>query len=350
MHGWRRHKQHCEAEHAGRCTGAAPTPALPVEMNLSSEEPRFFLPAEAETRMLEMRDGARIRTFFLTNSLAHANVLLLSGRGDFLEKWADIFDIFHRNGFSVASWDWRGQGGSSRMCETGAGYIDSFDSWLADTDLLASEAHARLGRKVPWFIVGHSMGGHLALRWLADPARHHLPVRADMRAGILTAPLFGIALPWALRLAAPHIARFHVEAGKGEHFAWGQRPYGEKIRRRSDMHLLTSSAERFLDEERWLARNPALATGGASWNWLAAYHQSQRALDSQPLESLGLPMLILLAKKERIVRNIDTMRVARRLPNLCIESFDGAHELMRESATIRQAVFDRIFAFLESHL
>lgn len=314
-----------------------------------SDPPRYHLPPESVIARQTMRDGAHIRTLFLSVQSAHANLLVLNGRADFLEKWSETYRYFHAAGFAVASWDWRGQGGSSRLGDTGAGHIDSFDRWLADMDELASTALTTLGDG-PWFILAHSMGAHLALRWLADPARRHHPLRQHLRAGILISPLCGLSLAWPLGRIAPLVARWQLARRRGGHFAWGQSPGNAMQKRALQRYILTSSQDDFLDEERWLAHDPTLATGGVSWNWLAAFYASRATLAGEALETVDVPLLILLASQERLVSNADTRRMAERLPDASVETFAGAHELLREAPAMRQPVLDRIDNFIRQHL
>lgn len=236
------------------------------------------------------------------------------------------------------------------MCETGVGHIDSFDHWLSDLDELALDALAARGDELPWFVLGHSMGGHLAMRWLADPLRREHRLRQRIRACVLTAPLFGISLPWPLSVAAPRIARYYAGRGRGEDFAWGQKPFGVKPRGRREQGRLTASLERFQDEELWIARNPALATGGVSWQWLTSCYQSMENIANMPLDQLDIPFLVLLAARERIVRNVATRKIMARVPDAKVHMMDGAHELMRESDRVRAQVFDRIFDFLNGQM
>jgi len=292
-----------------------------------------------------MADGASIRTLLLPHEAPVANLLLLTGRADFLEKWADAIDTLHEQGFAIATFDWRGQGGSTRLTESGAGHIDSFDTWLSDLDALSRWAWGSLhGRR--WIALGHSMGGHLLTRWIADPTRHHLPLRAVLRGAVLAAPFYGLGGPVAMKAAAMRIAPLQVARGKAADFAWGQKPYGARQQRPERQLLLTGSRAHFEDEGHWVKARPHLATGGVSWGWLKAFVESERALEALPLESLELPVMMLLASRERLVDNKAAMRIAARLPRCERHIVDGAaHELLREAEPARQQVLAKLRAF-----
>lgn len=314
------------------------------------DAPLFRLPDAAVLDWRTMPDGAGIRTMVLDHAPARANALVLNGRADFLEKWADAYGALQGLGLGIASWDWRGQGRSDRLVANGAGHIDRFDRWLEDMDLLAADTLARIPDR-PWVAIAHSMGGHLLLRWLADPARAGHPLRAQLRGAVLLAPFFGLGMAWPLRTAVLAAARRQVAAGRGAAFAPGQRPYGDRAQALARMRLLTASRDRFLDEGRWVAADPALACGGVSWGFLAAFDASERALEALPLDAMDLPLLVLLAGRERLVANPAARRIAARLPNARVELVaDGAHELLREADAPRRLALSRIAAFVDKVL
>lgn len=310
-----------------------------------SSEPRFHLPAAAVIGRETMADGASIRTLLLPHEAPIANLLLLTGRADFLEKWAEAICALHEQGFAIATFDWRGQGGSTRLTQSGAGHIDSFDTWLSDLDSLSRWAWGSLhGRR--WIALGHSMGGHLLTRWIADPARHALPLREALLGAVLAAPFYGLGGPVAMKAAAMRMAPLQVARGKAADFAWGQTPYGARQQRPERQFLLTGSRAHFEDEGRWVEARPDLATGGVSWGWIKAFVESERALETLPLEALELPVMMLLAAKERLVDNKVAMKVAARLPHCERHIVEGAaHELLREAEPARQQALAKIHAF-----
>jgi lysophospholipase len=308
-------------------------------------EPIFHLPDAAIIGREEMPDGASIRTLVLMHPKPVANLLLLTGRADFHEKWADAIQSLWQAGFSIASFDWRGQGGSTRLADNGAGHIDSFDTWLSDLDRLSDWALTALpGPR--WLALGHSMGGHLLTRWVGDPARFQLPFRKELDGVVLAAPFFGLGGPAAVKAAALTVAPFQVARGKAADFAWGQTPYGTIQRRPERQLLLTGSRAHFEDEGLWVEAHPELATGGVSWGWINAFAESRRKLEGLPLERLDLPVLMLLAAREKLVDNKAAIRVATRMANCRTHIvMAAAHELLREAEPQRQEALAKVRDF-----
>src|SRR6185312_11935737 len=75
------------------------------------------------------RDGVSIRyaTWDTTAERRLGTVCLFGGRGEFIEKYFETITDLRRRGFAVATMDWRGQGGSTRLLANPAkGHAESF--------------------------------------------------------------------------------------------------------------------------------------------------------------------------------------------------------------------------------
>lgn len=312
-------------------------------------KPQFHLPKAAIVGREVMADGATVRTLLYRHEKPIANLLLLTGRADFHEKWADAIHLLHNLGFAIATFDWRGQGGSDRLTTSGAGHIDSFETWLSDLSQLSDWACRALpGNR--WLALGHSMGGHLLTRWTADERSRPLELRRKLDGIILAAPFFGLGGPAAMKMAAMRLAPIQVARGLADQFAWGQTPYGKLHQRPERQLLLTASRAHFEDEGLWLGARPDLATGGVSWGWLQAFAASERLLEASPLEKFAYPVLMLLAGKEKLVDNKAALAIAARLPDVHVHAVEmAAHELLRESEPTRKLVLDMISSFAMEH-
>ena len=286
-------------------------------------------------------DGWALRRFALApaqDARPRGTLLFLGGRGDFIEKYLESYAHFRRAGWRVHGFDWRGQGESGRLSEHQAlGHADDFTPLVDDLAAIARELRAEA--KGPCVAIGHSMGGHLLLRYLARPA----PV---FDAAVLVAPMLGFA-----KAPPPGIARLVAAGactiGLAHKRAWseGERP-GDTRRQLS----LTTSRERYADEMWWRAANEALALGPPSWGWLRAALASNAALDRPgTLEQVRVPILLLAAANDRLVSGAAIARAAARLPDARLETFpEGAHELLREVDPIRDRALGLIDAFFDA--
>ena len=307
---------------------------------------RRALPAGSEIGSWTAADGWSHRTFEwprVPYGKERGAILFLGGRGDIFEKYLETFDHWHRAGWSVTSFDWRGQGGSGRLsADPGCGHAASFAPWI--DDLAAFVEQWRATNAGPHVMVGHSMGGHLTLRALSER-------RIAPDAVILSAPMLGLrSAPFGARFAAK-VAALMCRIGKPERLAWkaNERPGVPMKGRRA---LLTHHGERYEDELWWKAAKPEIAVGPPSWAWVAEAYRSTLALEERGcLESIQTPILILAAEQDRLVDHAAIVRSAARLPNVKLRSWgpESAHEILREADPVRDAALAEIDCFLDRH-
>lgn len=289
-----------------------------------------------ETLKLTAKDGVRLRAG-LWRGGDRGLVLLLNGRTEFLEKCAVPAAALVERGFSVASVDWRGQGLSDRLLDNPLkGHVEKFTDFHLDlTALVADPAVAGVGGKR--IVLAHSMGGAIGLGALARGV-----LAPD--AAILSAPMMGIALGAIGRLAASAILPVAKALGKLDRwppFA-PQKPY---VFGPSKKNVLTGDAAMFDWMAATLRAEPRLQLASPTLGWLnAAVAESGFLARQGPLDH---PALCLLGTKEAVV---DACAIRSGAPRLGAElvEFDGAqHEVLIETAELRDQVWNAIDAFLE---
>lgn len=270
---------------------------------------------------------------------ARATVLLLNGRGDFLEKyWETMHDLADR-GYRSISLDWRGQGASGRLGDTAQKcHADDFARLVADAAHLLDHHWAREGSAL--FLIGHSMGGNLAARLLMARGQR-------FRAAALLAPMFGIqAGPIPLALLR-RLVRLMVQRGRAMRYAFGQTPYGPAMRTPLRRDRLTHDRRRFDDEHWFMEQRPQLQLGGVTFGWLAAALQSiELVMAPGAPESIALPVLLMLPDQEQLVDPTAARAFAARLSRATLVDVPGArHELLRETDAIRAAALEQLDVF-----
>lgn len=268
---------------------------------------------------------------------ARGSLVFAGGRADFIEKYLEPLAHWHTRGWNVTSFDWRGQG-HSRGTIVGGNFRD-FDPLVRDGAELIE--HAIAGGPGPHVAIGHSMGGHLLLRILAER-------RPALAAAVLVAPMVAVnsaPLPSSLGRV---VARCFAAAGPGMR-VWGERgALAEKGRIRQAN--LTHCDERFADETWWKEREPGFHLGPPSWGWLNAAFRSTARHDETALKSVDIPVLLLGTDRDRLVDPRAIRRAAALLPKAELLMFkDAAHELLRETDDVRLEALGRIDAFLDAH-
>ena len=268
---------------------------------------------------------------------ARGSLVFAGGRADFIEKYLEPLGHWHTRGWNVTSFDWRGQG-QSRGTIAG-GNLTDFEPLVRDgAELIEDVIAAEPG---PHVAIGHSMGGHLLLRILAER-------RPALTAAVLVAPMLAVnsaPLPPALgRLAARCMGALSPDMP-----VWGERgalAQNGRVRQAN----LTHCDERFADEAWWKDREPDFHLGPPSWGWLQAAFRSTSSHDEAALRRVQVPVLLLGAERDRLVDPRAIRRAARLLPKAELQMFDrSAHEILRETDEVRLEALARIDSFLDEH-
>ncbi|MSP50740.1 MAG: alpha/beta hydrolase [Alphaproteobacteria bacterium] len=290
-------------------------------------------------RWFEAEDGARLRTAsFPATGAGDGRLLFFPGFSEFIEKHLETIGDFQKRGFAVWTLDWRGQGLSERsLANRDKGHIGDFDRFLADLDLLLADVvpHG------PLTLVGHSMGGHLALRLAHDrPAR--------IARAVLIAPMIDLVLPWGTHGLAQLAAIGLSWAGFEDHYAPGAQDYGP-WRETFEGNVLTSDRRRFLETAQQVRANPALGIGGPTVGWTNAAFRSIGEIRSPGyVEGVFAPTLIVAAGLDALVDTGAARALVRRLPRgrfVVIE--EALHEILQERDDLRDRFWRTFDAFVD---
>jgi len=244
----------------------------------------------------------------------------------------------------VTSFDWRGQGGSGRLGgDPHIGHVDDFAPWIIDLAAFYSDwARSEEG---PHIVMGHSMGGHLVLRALAEK-------QIAPSAVVLSAPMLGFdtgPLPFGV---ATRVAKTMARLTANHRPAWksNERPAPPSTSRQA---FLTNDNDRYADEIWWKTENPELDLGPPSWRWLAAAYASIETLRKRgAVEHIQTPILIVATEGDKLVSPSAIREFASRLPSaeLVMLGKDVAHEVLRERDAPRRHLMNAITAFMTERL
>lgn len=258
---------------------------------------------------------------------ARGSLIFANGRGDFVEKYLEALGHWHARGWNVVSFDWRGQGDSRG--DVVGGNVPSLDPLVEDLSAIVDLWRAVMPG--PHVLIGHSMGGHLTLRLLAER-------QPDVDAAVLSAPMLGINTAPLPGWLGPPVARIGS-------FLLRHVPTAPRIGRQA---FLTSSVERFEDEAWWTEREPAYRLGPPSWGWVDAAYRSMARLTEARLEAVKTPVLLIGTDADRLVSAAAIRRTAAKLPHAELHMFGtAAHEILRESDPVRLETYRRIDDFLD---
>ncbi|MDP3676079.1 MAG: alpha/beta hydrolase [Novosphingobium sp.] len=313
---------------------------------------RRAIPAAVRESIWTAPDGYPIRRVDWPSPAtdSRGSLLFLPGRGDFIEKYLETLGHWSAKGWAVTAFDWRGQGGSGRLGgDAATGHVEDFALWVADLATFwrqwcaeGARAEGTGGRAGPLVIAAHSMGGHLALRAVAE-------ARIDPAALVLSAPMLGLIgrLP---NLAMHQVARAMAAIGDPRRAAWKWRDTPGQPVLAWRGKLLTHDADRYADEIWWREQRPDLVMGPGSWRWVERAYASMRGLEKPGvLERIDIPVFLVASTADRLVSFAAIERAARRMRRAELVRFgpESAHEILREADPVRDKALRRIDDFLD---
>ena len=285
------------------------------------------------------RDGVILRAMKAVQPRSKGTVVVLGGRGDFIERYFETARDLMVRGYSVAMLDVRGQGGSQRLLGNPMRcYIRTFADF--DEDLRAFMTQIVLPDcPPPYFVLAHSTGGNILL--------HSLRTRAWFSKAVVVSPLIGIVYgSWPLPFVRP-LVFLATNLGLGWMFLPGQqrKPLGRKD---FSQNLLTSDQQRWNRDSGVLEAAPQLGLGGPTFSWLKAAMKSTAALKALgPKDNLCCPVLIVAAGLDRVVDNEAIRRFAKTVSGVSLVFVkESQHEILSEADAIRAQFFAAFDAFV----
>jgi alpha-beta hydrolase superfamily lysophospholipase len=130
---------------------------------------RFQEPAGFTWGEFENASGARIRYGSLQpQGEPKGTIVLATGFQEMTEMYFETMRDLTARGFAVWTMDWHGQGGSERFIKSNPQKMhnNGYDEHIATLDQFAKEIVKK--SKGPLILMGHSMGGHISLRYLKE--------------------------------------------------------------------------------------------------------------------------------------------------------------------------------------
>lgn len=294
---------------------------------------------------LSLNNGKRLRyAIFDPSVAAHDTILITPGRREFIEKkYAESGPELLARGFRLIFVEWQGQGFSSRHFEGELRQRDHAVDFSGHIDDLNYFYDSIVGPNLigKLIVTGHSMGGHLLLRWLTE--RHNLVAAG----AILTAPMLALAGP--LAHASTNILSWSAsKLGYGEDYAPMQHDYNDEDRAFAD-NPLTHDPDRFTIIEKYFTAYPDLAVGGVTWDWMQAAVKSMYAAQRRfRLEHLNLPILAIVGNEDRVTPPDEIIRYLKMIPHAETILIPGArHDVMNEIMPCRDEAWRQIDGFLK---
>ena len=267
-------------------------------------------------------------------------VCLMQGRGETIEKYFETIGELRSRGFAVATFDWRGQGGSERRLRNRMkGHVDSFEEY--ERDLETFMQHVALPDcPGPHFALAHSTGALVCLRATREG-------RVRFSRLVLVSPLIGLGQTRPSQANVRRISAFMTAVGLGELTI----PGGEA--RSIDQipfegNVLTGDPARYQRTVDLFTRLPQVAVGAPTFGWLyAACRAMSEATEPDFGPSVRVPALVVSGALDRLVSftAAEAMAAALRAGGQVV--IPGArHEILMERDPIRAQFWAAFDAFV----
>jgi len=275
------------------------------------------------TEAIHTADGLTLHTRVWDVDAPRGQVLLVHGLGEHAGRYDELALALRSHGWRVAAYDQRGHGQSAGA----RGLIPADDSLLADLGRMLSVVRA--AGSGPLVLLGHSMGGAVAARYVAEglmptPAPWWQPVEAL----VLSSPALDIGASALQRLLLAVVPRLlpSLAVGNGLDAAWISR----------DPAVVAAYLADPLVHDRISGRlGRFLAQAGPAVQALASRWQT--------------PTLLMWAGADRCVAPAGSARFAQQAPSAVLSAREWpglAHEIFHEPE--RAEVMAELLAWLDA--
>jgi lysophospholipase len=290
--------------------------------------------------------GVRLRAARFDADSPTAICLLMNGQTEFIEKYFEVIDELRGRGFTVVTFDWRGQGGSDRpLPERLKGHIVDFTDYDRDLEAILRQTVLPLSVKhgLPVIAMAHSMGGEILIRRLHD-------VQSEFAVAILCAPMLGINFRGNPAWVVEKVSAYLNRRGPSTEFVWGMAAR-DQLYLPFSLQIVTSDPARYARNQALLVANPDLRLNGPTWGWLAAALAAiARTRSPGYAETIQTPSLFLGAGRDRVCDTGAVRAFAERAPAATYAEIRHAeHELLMERDIYRSQLWSHVDAFLKQN-
>lgn len=265
-------------------------------------------------------------------------VIIVNGRNETFAKYRAVINELSAAGFTVYSYDHRGQGFSGRqLADPHKGHVESFDDYVTDLHFFLKHIVSRRPHD-SCLVLAHSMGGTITLL-------HELRYPGSFAGIVMTSPMLGFSTaPWPAFLVSPLLSLLDA-LGRSRSYIIGGGPF--KPEPFTDDNTLTSDRESYTNNQQLMIDHPRIQLGSPTNAWVK---QSLAAIEEilAGAENLRLPIMILQAGADRVVDNKAQDLFCRRAGNCELQVIPEArHEILMEKYELRKMAGKIMFKFFQ---
>ncbi|MCJ8344334.1 alpha/beta hydrolase [bacterium] len=252
-------------------------------------------------------------------------LLIVQGYSEFIEKYEELIGEFRAKGYSVVTYDSRGQGLSTRfVSDLHKGFVDSYSQMVSDMQQVYDEVVMKMPK--PHILLAHSMGGNVAMRFLQER-------KQVFDHAFLSAPMLGWNEPVGI---VSILSSIFVLFGMGQSYAIGAGPPSSDIRKAISSRL-TSDLTRAENVAKYCDKESSLWMGGPTWQWVKEASKSILiATKKRNCQKIQTPTTILSPTNDVVISGANHKLLASYSENISVVEFEGSkHEILIEKDEYR---------------
>ena len=299
----------------------------------------YKAPKGISSYFIKMDDGIRLRVchWICEEKNKKGTILLQQGHNEFIEKYYETIQEFLDRGYSVVSFDWRGQGMSDhQLKDIHKAFIGSFKRHNKDLKYILQNVISGNFPK-PLIGIGHSMGGCIMLSALHEHSD-------KFSKGILSAPMLGFKNERFLRTASSLMNIFK----KDTDYLLGSKPNMGK-ETTFEKNDLTTDRGRYQRILNLVKKKPDIRLWGVTNGFAKAVNKQFKVIRQKGwVESIESKILIINNTNDRVVSSVKINEINKRLQNSKMIIFDTTeHEIFMEKDIHRKRLWSAIDDFLD---
>ena len=235
-------------------------------------------------------------------------VVILHGLSEFTGKYHEFAWCLLNQGYDVFLYDQRSHGKSCRLTDQiDLLHVDAFGDYQKDLDCFLDQVVRKAAGGSPLYLYGHSMGGAVALQYLA---KHPEAFRKAVLSAPMIEPLTGSVSPAVARWGLLVYCLF----GAGKRKFWGSEEFDPE-------YPFSRSQDRSLARFQWNMKtrlaDKRLCTTPMTIRWVQQSVSLRSKLTGKRfLKKLQTPIRMLCAEQDRVVSEKAQVEFAEKCP-LC---------------------------------
>lgn len=265
-------------------------------------------------------------------------MVIVPGRTEPAKKYAELIYDYRLKGVNLFIIDLPGQGNSPRiLADSQKGHIEDFNDYVDSLEEFVQDVVVPHSFGTPLYLVAHSMGGAVAVKYLARNPKQFSKV-------ILSAPMLEVYTGPVPESVARNFAKLIVEAGKGESYAPSRGPY-DPAADKFESNVVTKSENRYNTKKHLWKNFPELIIAGPTSNWV---YQSFKVTKNIQFDAkkIPVPMLLIQAGEDKVVnpgRQNEFCNLAKKCKVITVPG--ARHEILMEKDEYRNTALKLINEF-----